>query len=350
MGRKALFMVVAAAFIISCSRTPEVSIKKLTLVYSGNIGGRKNPCGCKPPMGGFARRSTIIDAVRDQYDNMLIVDSGAILYPGLFLSPPYNYPLRIDGRVSAQAVSMIGIDALNVSSFDLANSVDSLLATGKDNSLPLFSANLIWKDSGKLVFPPDTITKKGNLRIGIFGVMADNFMGTPLFTADSPLAVLDMMDAAKQEVSRLGAECDIVVALAYMGKDEVNRLLENVSGIAVLVHSHNGYHNPSSDPVAFAPYTKGKTIVVRCPDGGRVLGYLELVVVNGSTDFTEIEDNPYKIQDEEEFIQEKLKTGSTFVNRFVELSPAVKSDTTVQTVLDSVDGVIKAYKDSLHIQ
>ena len=349
MRKVALILLSFAIIFQSCSKTSDFRINKLTIVYTGNIGGRKNPCGCKPTMGGFARRSTVIGALKNLYDNILVVDSGAVLYPHNFLVPPYDHVLRIDGYVSVRAVDAIGIDAVNVSSYDLSNSADTLLAIDKTTSFPWLSANLAWRDSGELVFTPRIITTKGGIRIGIFGVMADNFMGTKLYKDDSPMEVLDPVETAKEEISKLREECDIVIALAQMSFNEAEEICEKVSGIDILVHSHNGYHNPGSDHNAFSPVKKGETLIVRCPDGGRVIGYLDLEIVNNSTDFTETEDNPYKISNSSDDEHVSRGDGSTYINNFIDLGPEIKSDTDIQADLDSVNETIKAYKDSLGI-
>ena len=350
MRNALLFIFSITIIFLSCSKTEDQKIDKLTVIYSGNIGGRKNPCGCKPTMGGFARRSTVLNALRSQYENLLILDSGAVLYPHNFLIPPYNYVFRLDGHVSAKAFDQIGIDAVNVSSYDLSNSADSLLAIDNSTSFPWLSSNLVWRNSGELVFTPDIITKKGNIRIGIFGVMADNFMGTKLYKDDSPLEVLDPVETAQKEVSKLEKECDLIIALAQTSLKEAEEIGEKVSGIHIIIMSHNGYHNPSSDHNAFAPIKNNKTIILRCPDGGRVIGYLDLDIVNHSTDFIEVEDNPYKIQSASDNKEEKLKTGSTFTNHFINLGPEIKSDNEIQVMLDAVGETIKAYKDSLGLE
>lgn len=338
-----------ASMVQSCSKTTEVSIKQLTIVYTGNIGGRKNPCGCKPPLGGFARRSTVINSMRNLYENIFVIDSGAVMYPHNFLVPPYDYILRLDGHVSIQAVDAIGIDAVNVSSYDLSNSADSLLAIDKTTSFPWLSANLTWRDSGELIFTPHILTTKGDIRIGVFGIMADNFMGTKLYNEDSPLKVLDPVQTAQEEVSKLREECDLVIALAQMSFNETVEICEKVSGIDIIVHSHNGYHNPSSDHNAFSPTKKGNTLIIRCPDGGRVIGYLDLEMVNNSPDFTETKENPYRIASSSEDENAARAPGSTYINYFIDLGPGMKSDAAIQAGLDAVDGTIKAYKDSLGI-
>ena len=110
MRKIVLCILIVNMLFSSCSK-PDLKIEKLTIVYSGNIGGKKDPCGCNPTMGGFARKSTVVKGRRSEYENVIVLDSGAMLYATNFLSSPLDYIFRIDARASAQAVDEIGIDA-----------------------------------------------------------------------------------------------------------------------------------------------------------------------------------------------------------------------------------------------
>ena len=274
-----------------------------------------------------------------------------MLYSSNFLTAPLDYIFRLNAAMSARAVDMTGIDAVNVSSYDLANSVDSLLTIEKATSYPWLSSNLTFKNSGELVFQPGTIISKGDIRIGIFGIMSDNFMGAPLFKDDSPLRVLDFIKTAENEVSKLKKESDLIVALAYLSKNEMKKLSESVPDIDIIIHSHSGYHSETSEHDAFTPIKNDKTLILRCPDGGRVIGCVELKIVNNSTDFTEVSSPENYIQKKED---EKTNTvddrESTFMNFFIDLGPEIVSDSVIKEEIDIVEGIKQAYKDNVGIE
>jgi len=350
MQRFFLYILAINILSLSCSNTVEIEKEKLAIIYTGNIGGQKDPCGCKPPMGGYARRSTVINALRSEHDNIIILDSGAMLYSKNFILPPSDFLFRLNASVSVKAVEKIGIDAVNVSSYDLANSVDSLLAADKSTSFPWLSSNLTWRNSGDLVFKPDIIIHKGNVNVGVFGVMADNFMGATLYNEDSPLKVLDIIETSEKEVSKLKEECDLIIALAYMSMAEVQELSERVSGIDIIILSHNRYHTPSSNHTEFAPIKNGRTLIARCPDGGRVVGYLDLEIVNRSTDFEEIPSEESIDQNMAVEHSDNISLQSTYMNNFIDLGPEIKSDEEIKVIVDSVEEIKKAYRDSLGIK
>ena len=87
-------IIILAVLMLSCS-TPKEKGKsgKVTIIYSGNIGARYNPCGCRIPLGGLARRSTIIKGIKDTDSNVLVLDTGALIFERHRLYPPYESAL-----------------------------------------------------------------------------------------------------------------------------------------------------------------------------------------------------------------------------------------------------------------
>ena len=321
--------------IASCSG--EKPVREVAFIYSGNIGGKIEPCGCNPPLGGIPRRATLIGALREQLPDPLIIDAGALLYETNFLTPPLDHISRIEAGVLAKTIGIPGIDALNVTSFDLANSLDSLLAITNENSLPWVSANLARKATGEPLFPSERSFERNGVRIGVFGIMTDKFRGNPLFTGASPVQVVDPVETASREVKTLEADNDLVVALVYASRNDMEQIAREVDGIDVILHSHNDYHNPSSDHNAFTPYKIGDTLVISCPDGGRVLGILELTIAGDSMNF----------EPQPEGVSSPVSGKSTYLNTFIDLTADISSDPAVLALTEPVSQMVTVYRDSL---
>ncbi len=314
---------------------------KLTIIYTGNIGGRIDPCGCRIPKGGLARRATVLNEMREQAPDAIALDSGALLYETTRLNPPFEPAHRAKARLAVEEVIRTGIDAVNVSAMDLADSADSLVAYGA-RGMPWISANIVWRKTGELVFKPDMIKTAGNLRVGIFGFMDENTMGASFFDETTPLKVLDPVETARKEVEKLRKDCDIIIALAYMDFDRVQKLTAAAPGIDVAIVSHTRSHNPGSEHVHFMPVKEGKTVLARCPDGGRVIGRLELDIVNGSTDFTDA-DAIKDLRPAEVRARDKNVTmSSTYRNFFTDLDPSVAS---VLAVQEKVEQALAVWDD-----
>jgi len=322
---------------------------RLTIIYSGNVGGRVNPCGCRIPLGGFPRRATAVKNIREEAKNVLVLDSGAMLYSNFFLYPPYDYISRILSHLIADLVNEIGTDALNVATYDLANSADSLLAFDRKYPSKWLSANIVWRNSGELIFQPDAVFTVGGFRVGVFGLIDDKSQGIDMFPPDYPVTALDPGETARKEVEKLGKDCDVVIALAYMDFERAKKLAEEVPGINVIVASHTREHSPSSDHIYFQPAVVGNTILVRCPDGGRVIGRLDLSIVKGSTEFVNI-GNYADLRPEALRKKDPTPLRSTYAHEFIDLSSDIPSDPLIRRKIEEVTKVVHAYTDSIGLE
>jgi 5'-nucleotidase len=329
----------------SCSQKTSSSLKngKLTIIYSGNNGAKIDVCGCRIPKGGLAKRATLISQTREKDRNALILDSGALIYDTNKLTPPLEDNARRRASLTINVVKKTGIDAANIGSMDLANTADSLLSL-KERGLPWLSANLAWKNSGNLLFPPDTLRTVGSFKVGIFGFMDQNSSGVAFFDETSPLKVLDPSETVRKEVEKLRTQSDIVIALAYMDLDRVQKLVQNVPGIDLVIVSHSHEHSQNSEHPFFEPLKTGKTLIARCPDGGRVMGVLELDVVNGVTDFVDANAVKDLRPEAVKKADKKPRTVSIWVNNFYDLDYRIPSNKEVQ---DQIDNVVKLNDDFL---
>jgi 2',3'-cyclic-nucleotide 2'-phosphodiesterase (5'-nucleotidase family) len=335
---------VAIAFIFglsfllfACSKN--VSSKKngtITIVYSGNIGAEIDVCGCRIPKGGLAKRATFIGQIRQKDPNALILDSGALLYERNKISTPMKENLLRRAALTLDVVKEIGIDAANIGSMDMADSPDSLLAL-KERGLPWLSSNIVWKNSGALLFPPDTVKTVGNLQVGIFGFMNPNTLGVPFFDANSPVEILDPKSAVQKEISKLRKKSDVVIGLAYMDLDDIKKLLQEIpEGPDVLIVSHTLAHSQETEPGFYIPLKIGKTLIVRCPDGGRVLGVLNLKMQNGITDFVDVNLTKDLRPEAVKKSNPNQKIVSTWTNSFTDLDYQIPRDKAIQARVDSV--------------
>jgi 2',3'-cyclic-nucleotide 2'-phosphodiesterase (5'-nucleotidase family) len=343
---------IAVIGLLSCSGAPKQEKNgRVTIVYSGNIGARYDPCGCRIPLGGFARRSTAIDSIRTADSDILVLDTGALIFERHHLYPPYEPVNRMTAHLVVEVMNKLGMDAANVSAMDLSDGPDSLLAYAAASSWPWLSANVVRRGTGELLFTPDILKTVGGLNVGVFGFMDRVTMGIPFFDERSPVDVLDPIETARSEVAKLRSRgADLIVALAYMDKENVELLINAVPGINLLIYGHTKEHNPSSDQTFFVPYMIGETIVARCPDGGRVIGAMKLEMWHGSTHF---EDGSAAARLRPEAVrqaEDSKDKRSNYTHSFIELSPAIKRDRAVQDRLDEVGKRIESLRDSLRTE
>lgn len=313
---------------------------QLTIVYSGNIGGKVNPCGCRIPLGGFARRASAINDIKSKSENVLILDSGALMYPSFYLYAPYDVFSRMIAHLVAEVSVDSGLDAQNVSSYDVVNSADSLLYfAGKYPSSLWLSANIVQRGTTNLIFKPDQVFTRGNLKIGVFGFMDKSSQGIPIFNNESSLDVLDPLETVKSEAAKLRKESDIVVGLAYMDLERVQEIAKQVPEVNIFVVSHTREHNPGNDHAKFQPVMEGNTIILRCPDGGRVIGELDLSMARGSTKFVD-KAGYVDLRPEAARMKDPTPTQSTFSHEFIDLGPEIPRETSIQDKINAFSAIV----------
>lgn len=260
--------------------------KLITLLYSSNLGGDYEQCGCPVhPLGGVARRATAIDRARAEADAALVVDAGDLFLPdrrgfapGL---PPEPVEIERRARLLTTAYGRIGTTALLPGELDLALGLPLLQRLAKQAHVPLVAANLYGRD-GKRLFEADRIVEAAGLAIGVFGVTAPP---TPEDAAAFSAAGIDARDpgsAAREEVASLRARgATVIVALVHAGDAAANRRVVNAApGIDWAVFGHSGLNLE-------LPETSGRAHMLEAMSGGKHVGRLDLHVVGGSLTFTD---------------------------------------------------------------
>jgi 2',3'-cyclic-nucleotide 2'-phosphodiesterase (5'-nucleotidase family) len=260
--------------------------RQITIVYSSNLSGEYEPCGCPVhPLGGIARRATLVDRARAEADAVLVLDAG-----DLFLPPRESFrdgktpdagEIERRGRMLAAAYRRTGTTAMAPGDRDLAVGLPLLRRLAKTGGIPILSANLYGRDR-KPLFEADRIVDAAGTKIGVFGVTAPP---TPDDRAAWQAAGIDARDAvaaARDAVAALRARgAALVVALVHVGPAaEARKLLAAVPGIDWAVLGHSGMNLD-------VPETVGSARMLEAMTNGKHLGRLDLHIVGGSLAFTD---------------------------------------------------------------
>ena len=112
----------------------------LTVIYSGNLDGELEPCGCSDEgnLGGIKRRASSIDSIKEQNPDSVIISAG-----GLIASEGTNDYLK--AVYILKAFAELGYDAIGVQWNDLNYGAE--LAT--QNSLPWVASNWLTDEFAK---------------------------------------------------------------------------------------------------------------------------------------------------------------------------------------------------------
>lgn len=165
-----------------------------------------------PNLGGVARRSSLIESIREENPNTLLFDAGDI-FQG---TPYFNY---FGGEIEFKMMSKLGYDASTIGNHDFDNGIAGLEKQLPHASFDFLIANYDFKNTildGRT--KPYKIFIRDGIRIGVFGI------GIKLDGLVDPLnfketMYLDPVEIAQDmsETLRVRENCDLVICLSHLG-------------------------------------------------------------------------------------------------------------------------------------
>jgi 5'-nucleotidase len=263
--RAPLFMSLAVLMLCGCNRgrreIPEGTL--VSIYYSSDVHGRLDGCGCKHDNGGIGRRSTVIQAAREEDPAVVYCDAGNFLS-----GTPASDSSR--GMVMMEAYNLLKPVAANISERELAFGMDAFKAARREAKFSLVSANLRYQGSALAV--PYVIRNVKDVRVAFIGLC-----GTPdVMRSDSVLlpqgvTVEDPLTSARRAMAGLEGRAEIIVVLSTCGDAVDSLLAQSLPQIDLIVGGRSYRTNCDS------PWVIGKTRIVRAEHDGRSLGRMNLV-------------------------------------------------------------------------
>lgn len=236
-------------------------------------------------VGGFSRLATAMNQVRENNNQVLVVDGGDYSMGTLYQS------LYATDSVELSLLAKMGFDAVTLGNheFDYGEQAlaDSLFAAANKNSShpAMVVSNIDWEASGERgavikqgydAYHGSTyaMIEKGNVIIAIFGIFGKD---SEACVNDCPLVFQDQISSAKEIVKEIKAkeDPDLIVCLSHSGtssdadKSEDEILAREIPEIDVIVSGH-------SHTILDEPITIGNTYIVGCGCYGMNLGEVSM--------------------------------------------------------------------------
>lgn len=190
--------------------------KHITILHTNDVHSHIEPFGPNDPrnpnMGGIARRATLVEKIRNENPNTLLLDAGDI-FQG---TPFFNF---YGGELEFKLMSKLKYDAATIGNHDFDNGIDGLYAQLPHASFDFISSNYDFKNTvmDGHTHPHRIFTKDG-VKIGIFGLGVElkGLVNDHLFKETKyldPIEIAtDMSRILKQE-----KKCDLVICLSHLG-------------------------------------------------------------------------------------------------------------------------------------
>ena len=189
---------------------------KITILHTNDVHSHIDPFGPdhgrNPNQGGVARRAKLIEAVRKENPNTLLLDAGDI-FQG---TPYFNY---YGGELEFKLMSMLKYDLATIGNHDFDNSIEGLYKQLPNAKFDFVSANYDFSNTiMDSHVKPYKIFKKAGMKIGVFGLgielegLVDKKMYKETVYLDPIEKAQDMSRVLKQD-----EKCDLVICLSHLG-------------------------------------------------------------------------------------------------------------------------------------
>jgi len=240
--------------------------KKITILHTNDVHSHIDPFPADHPrnanMGGAARRAALIESIRKEEENVLLLDAGDI-FQG---TPYFNY---YGGELEFKLMSMMQYDLATMGNHDFDNGIDGFYSQLPHAEFEFVSANYDFKNTVlNEIVKPYKIFNKDGIKIGIFGlgVELDGLVDKKLYKEtvyNNPIEVAqDMSKILKEE-----QKCDLVICLSHLGYSYKNEpykvsdleLAKKTKNIDLIIGGHT--HTFLEKPVV-EKNSEGKDVLI----------------------------------------------------------------------------------------
>jgi 5'-nucleotidase len=230
---------------LSLSSFTTDDIKKITILHTNDVHSHIDPFPASHPknpnMGGVSRRAAVIESIRKETQNVLLLDAGDI-FQG---TPYFNY---YGGELEFKLMSMMQYDLSTIGNHDFDNGLDGLVAQMPHAKFEFVNANYDFKNT---VFDgfvkPYKIFVKDGIKIGVFGVGIElkGLVDPKLYKEtvyNNPIEIAQQTAKTLKEDKK----CDIVICLSHLGfkyKDDAQKpsdimLAQRTKNIDLIIGGH----------------------------------------------------------------------------------------------------------------
>ena len=219
MSNRRRFIKQSSLGVLGLSLLPQISIAKqgdvkITILHTNDMHSHIHPftSGRNKGLGGMAQRASLIKKIRAQEEHVLLLDAGDI-FQG---TPYFNF---YGGELEFKLMSEMKYDAATIGNHDFDNGLEGFKKQLPHANFPFLIANYDFSNTIlKNTFKPFKIFRKGDLKIGVFGIgiELDGLVQKSLFgntVYQDPIIKANHYAALLKHKKR----CDLIICLSHLG-------------------------------------------------------------------------------------------------------------------------------------
>jgi len=254
--------------------------KKVTILHTNDVHSHIEPFSKNhsefPNKGGFERRSTLINSIRNNNPNTLLFDAGDI-FQG---TPYFNF---YGGELEFKLMSMLKYDASTIGNHDFDNGLSGLNEQLPNASFDFISSNY---DFTNTILEKKTsqykIYNKSGIKIGVFGlgIELEGLVTKDLFKETK---YLDPIEVSQDITNKLKNEekCDLIICLSHLGFSYDNfpekicdlNLAKKTKDIDLIIGGHT--HTFMKEPIKVKNVIDNDVIINQVGCFGLFLGQID---------------------------------------------------------------------------
>jgi 5'-nucleotidase len=194
----------------------EEEANKLTILHTNDVHSRLEPFpmdgGKNQGLGGVAARAELINQIRAEASQILLLDAGDI-----FQGTPFFNLYK--GEPEIKAMAAMGYDAVTMGNHDFDAGLANFATQLQHANFPVLINNYDFTNTPmENKYQPYTIIKKGKLKIGITGVGIE-MKGLVPEALSGNTKYLDPIQSLNTtaEILKKNKRCDMVICLSHLG-------------------------------------------------------------------------------------------------------------------------------------
>jgi len=248
----------------------------LTIMHTNDVHGHHEPQ--RDGNGGAARLATVVNQIREEGGNQLLLDAGDRFTGTLF-------HVQHRGQDSVQLMNQLGFDVMVLGNHEFNDGSEILGAFIEGLDMPVITANVDFSEDPILadLVTPSVVLEVGGEQIGVIGLVAPE---TEVLSKPSDALVFDydLVAVTQAQVDALSAEgIDKIILLSHVGFSVDLEIAQSVTGVDIVVggHSHTLLSNQyagaaDSYPVVLESANGEPVLVVQAGEKTIYLGRLDV--------------------------------------------------------------------------
>jgi len=268
-----IFAIILVSAIGNRAQNNEQKTVRITILHTNDIHAQVLPQE-RNDLGGYARRLGVINQIRAEEPNVLLIDAGDF-FQG---TPFFNF---FSGKIEIEAFNRMGYDVITLGNHEFDKGVDNLAERLRDAEFAVVNSNYVFENEFlakkiKRYF----IKEMDGVRIGFLG-LGINLQGLVPQHKSEGVSVLDQITVANEiaDFLRYKKNCDLIIAVSHLGTNQLRSattdfdIARNTRNIDIIIggHSHVILENETETNL-----DGREVIIAQAGRGGFNLGRVDL--------------------------------------------------------------------------